>query len=120
MLTHTPRLGESHTTRVTKRLTQPKISAVNLDESSSIPNVKGMDPDGASSTDIHLPPEEGINQVVDSAKVRNYRSCKYLTEFMLDVIRNSGGGTEEILTTLKVASRKLVRQRQEKGHLTDS
>ena len=50
-------------------------------------SVKCMDPDEASSAALHLPPEKDINQVVDSAEVRNYKIWKYLTAFMLDVIR---------------------------------
>ena len=71
-----------------KRLTQPEISAINLDESSSIPSVKLMDTVEAISEDIHLPPELGINQVGESEKVRNSISCQYLTEYILDVIKS--------------------------------
>ena len=77
-LSHTPILLESHPTRVPKRLAQPDSLAVDLDESSSMPSVKGMDPDNASSAALHLPPEEGINQVGDSSKVRNSISWQYL------------------------------------------
>ena len=42
-LTCTPILGEFHPTMGTKRLAQPDISAINLDESSSMPIAKGMD-----------------------------------------------------------------------------
>ena len=45
-LTHTPRLGDSHPTRGPKRLDQPEISYVNLDESSLMSSVKSMDPGG--------------------------------------------------------------------------
>ena len=64
-LTITPRLGEYHPTRVPKRLAQPESSDVNLDESSSMPSVKSMDPDEASSAALHLTPKEGISQVGD-------------------------------------------------------
>ena len=47
-----------------------------------------MDPEEASSAALNLHPEDDINQVVESAKVRNSRSWQYLTEFMLDVIRS--------------------------------
>ena len=87
-LTFTTRLVENQPTRGPKRLTQPKNSAVNLNEFLSMISLKGMDPDEASLTDLHIPTEECINQVGYSAKVRNYRSWKYLTEFMLDVIRD--------------------------------
>ena len=72
----------------TKRLNQLKISAFDLDESSFITSVKGLDPVEASSSDIHLTSEEGINQVGESAKVINPTSCKYLTKFLLDVKRD--------------------------------
>ena len=69
------------------RLDQPNSSPINIYESSSIPIVKGMDPYEASSTALHLPTEEWINQVGDSEKVRNSIRWHYLIEFMLDVIR---------------------------------
>ena len=59
-------------------------------------SLKGMDPYEASSTALNLPPEEWINQVGDSDKVRNSISWQYLTEFMLDVIRAPEGETQEI------------------------
>ena len=57
ILTHTPILGESQPTRGPKRLDQTDSSDVNLDESSSMPSMKDMDPDEASSEALHLPPE---------------------------------------------------------------
>ena len=63
MFTRTPRLRDSHTIMGTKRLTQPDISAVNLDKSSSMTGGKGMDPVEVSSAALHLPPEVGIKQV---------------------------------------------------------
>ena len=86
-LTHTPRLGEYQPKRVPNRLDQTNSSAVNLDESSSMTSVKGMDPVEASSSALHLPPYVGINRVVESDKVSNSSSWKYLTEFILDMIR---------------------------------
>ena len=43
ILTHTSKLVESHTKSRSNRLNQTSRSAVNLDESSSMPSVKGMD-----------------------------------------------------------------------------
>ena len=87
-------MGESQPTRGPKKLAQTDSSDVNICESSSMPSVKGMDPEEASSADLHLPPEEGINQFGESAKVSNPRSCQYLTEIRLDVIRAPEGGTQ--------------------------
>ena len=67
---------ESHHTRGKKSLNQPERSAINIDESSSIPSVKDMDLDVASLAALHLPPEERINQVVDNYKVRKPISWK--------------------------------------------
>ena len=75
----TPRLGESHPIRGSKRLDQPKISDVNLYESSSMASVKGMDPVEASSEALSFPPEVGINQVGESDKVSSSSSCQYFT-----------------------------------------
>ena len=85
-LTRTPIMGEYHPTMVPNRLTQPYSSAVNLDESSSMPSVKGIDPYEASSAALHLLSEEVINKVCDSAKLSNSIICQYLTELILDVI----------------------------------
>ena len=63
-----------------------------------MPSLKGVDPVKASSEALHLPPEEWINQVGESTKVRNSKIWQYLTEFMLDVIRSQEGGTQEIPT----------------------
>ena len=93
-MTHTQRQEESHTRRGNKRLAQPDSLAVNIDESSPIPSVKGMDTDEASSAALNLPPEEGITKLGDSDKVRNSSSWQYLTEFMLDIIRDTYGGTQ--------------------------
>ena len=60
--------------------------------------VKVMDPVDSSSVAIHLPPEVGINQVVESDKVRNSTRWQYLTEFILYVIKAPKGGTQEIPT----------------------
>ena len=86
-MTHTPRLGEYQPKRVPDSLDQTNSSAVNIDESSSMTSVKGMDPVEASSSALHLPPYVGINRVVESDKVSNSSSWKYLTEFILDMIR---------------------------------
>ena len=56
-------------------LAQRDISEVMLDKSSSMPSVKGMDPDEASAAALCLTPELGINQVSESDKVSNSRSC---------------------------------------------
>ena len=109
-MTRTPTLGESHPTRVPKRLAETDISAVNLDKSSSMTSVKGMDPLEASSSAIHLPSEVGINQVFKSEKVINYSSWKYVPELFLDVIKDSEGGTQEITTTQQLALWKYMRQ----------
>ena len=53
-----------------------------------------MDPDESGLVDLHLPPEEGINQLGDSDKVSNIRGFQYLTAFMLDVIRAPEGGMQ--------------------------
>ena len=80
-------MGEFQTTRGPKRLDQPKISAVNIYEYSSRTSAKGMDLVEAISADLHLPPELGIKQVGESDKVRKSISWKYLTEFILYVIK---------------------------------
>ena len=82
MLTCTTRLGESQTTRRPKRLTQPNISVVNIYECSSIFSAKDMDQYEVSSAALENPSENGNNQVGESAKVSNYRSWHYLTEFL--------------------------------------
>ena len=87
-MTHTPRLGEYYPTRGPKRLDQTNSSDVNLYESSSMTSVKGMDPVEANLSALHIPPEVGINQVVEIDKVRNSSSWKYLTEFILDMIKD--------------------------------
>ena len=109
MFNHTPILGESHPTRVTKRLAQPDGSADNLDKSSSFPSFKGIDPYQSSSASLHLSPEEGIIQVGENAKVIKSISWQYLPEF-----------TQEISTPQQVASRKSVKRRQQHRHLTAS
>ena len=53
-----------------------------------MPSMKGIDPYEASSATLHLPPEVGINQLGESAKLINSRSWKYFTEFMIYVIRD--------------------------------
>ena len=88
ILTLTPRMGESHITRGLVRLNQPDNSYLNLDEFLYIPSVKCMNPVEASSSALRLLTEVGINQVGESGKVSNSRSWKYLTEFMLDVIKD--------------------------------
>ena len=87
------------------RLAQHNSSAVNLYESSSMSSLKVMDPVEAISAHLNLPPEEDINQVDESDKVSNSRSCKYLTEFILDVIKVPEGAKQEIPTPQKLASR---------------
>ena len=52
-----------------------------------MPSVKGLDIVEASLGALCFPPEEGTNQVGESAKVSNSNSFQYLTEFMLDVKR---------------------------------
>ena len=69
-MTSTPRLGMYHPIRVPKSLTQPNISAVNIDESSSMSSEKVMDSVEASLAALLLSPEVGINQVDESYKVR--------------------------------------------------
>ena len=86
-LTHTPRLGESQPTRVTKRPTKPDSLTVNIYESPYITIVKVLDLDKASSEYLHLTPEEGTIQLGEIIKLSNTNSWKYLTEFILDVIR---------------------------------
>ena len=54
MLTYTPRLGESHPIRGPNRLDQTNISDVNIDESSYMTSVKGMDTYEAGSVAIHI------------------------------------------------------------------
>ena len=93
-MTHKPILVYSSPTRVPNRLAQPHISYVNIYESLSVPSVKGMDPYESISAALHLPPEESINKLGNSTKVRKSRICKYLNEFMLDVIRAPEGGTQ--------------------------
>ena len=97
-------LGESHPINGTKRLAQPKILAVNLDESSSMPSVKGVGPVESSSADIHLPPKVGIKQVGECEKLSNSKSLQYRTEFSLDVIKAPKGGKQDIPTSQQVSS----------------
>ena len=56
----------------------------------------------------------------ESAEVSNHRSWKYLTEFMLDVIRAQEGGTQEIPTPQKVDLWKYMRRQKQHRHLTAS
>ena len=70
----TERLGESQNTRLPKRLAQPDISVVNIDESSFIPSVKGVDPVEASSEALRLPPLLVINHLGESDKLGKYIS----------------------------------------------
>ena len=49
----------------------------------------------AGSADLHLPSEEGNNQLGESAKESSSNNCKYLTELMLDGIINPDGGNQE-------------------------
>ena len=49
--------------------------------------MKGVDKVEASSSDLQIPPEEGINQADDIDKVINSKIWKYITDFMLDMIR---------------------------------
>ena len=88
-----------------------------------------MDPDEASLVSLHLYSEEGINQVDESDKISNSRSCQNLTGFMLDVKRVTDIGMKEISTPpqpthpthpSQVASQKSLKRRQEHQHLTDS
>ena len=90
---------ESHPTGVIKMLDQFYSSAVNIDKSKSMPSVKGMDPDEASLVALCLPPEEGISQVGETEKVIDSISSQYLTELMLDVIRDLEIGTQEMSTS---------------------
>ena len=52
-----------------------------------MPSGKDMDPYESSSAALFIPPEKWINQVGYSAKVSNYISWQYLTEFMVYVIK---------------------------------
>ena len=54
--------------------------------------MKGVDKVEASSSDLQIPPEEGINQADDIDKVINSKIWKYITDFMLDMIRATEGG----------------------------
>ena len=54
--------------------------------------MKGVDKIEASSSDLHIPTEELINQADDITKVRNSKIWKYITDFMLDMIRATEGG----------------------------
>ena len=83
-------------------------------------SVNGMDPVEAISSALHLPPETGINQVGESDKVSNSISWKYLTEFILDVIKNTVGGTQEIYTPQRVYSWTSMSRRQEHRHMAAS
>ena len=71
MLTCTTRLGESQTTRIPKSLTQPRISALNIYESSFISSTKDVDQYEVSSVALDNPSEKGTNQVVENDKVSN-------------------------------------------------
>ena len=86
-LTHTPRLGESHTTRRSKILSQPDRSYGNIYESSSMTSVEIIDTYKANSEDLHPHTEYRIIQVDESTKVSNFNSCQCLTEFKLDMVR---------------------------------
>ena len=77
------KLGDSHTTRGYKNSKEPDSSFVNLDKSSSMPIVNVLGQVETSSSSLHLPSEEGINQVVAIDRVSNSTSWKYNTEFML-------------------------------------
>ena len=61
-----------------------------------MPSAKGMDPLEASQPVIYLTPEIRIRQVGESDKVSKSISWKYLTEFILDMIKYPEGGTQEI------------------------
>ena len=52
-------------------------------------SVNGMDPLDAISSALHIPPEVGINQVGESNSSGNSISWHYLTEFILDVIKDT-------------------------------
>ena len=68
-------------------LPKPDSSVVNIDESSASPSVNVINPVEASSVDLRLDPEVGINQVGESYKVRNSSSWKHLTELISGVIK---------------------------------
>ena len=53
-----------------------------------------LDPVESNSEALQLPPKEGINQVGDSSKVRNSNILQFLTKFMIDVKRATGGVTQ--------------------------
>ena len=57
---------------------------------------KGMDPLEASQPALYLTREIRIRQVGESDKVSKSISWKYLTEFILDMIKYPEGGTQEI------------------------
>ena len=63
-----------------------------------MPNVKVMDPVEDISKYLYLTLEEGVNQAVESANMRNSKSWKYPTGFMLGKIRYPYGGSQEIPT----------------------
>ena len=69
-----------------------------------MPSVKVMDIVDAISAAPNLPPEVDINQVGETDKVSNSRSYKYLTEFILDVIKVPEGVNQGIPTPQKLAS----------------
>ena len=85
-MTRTPIMGEYNTTRGTNKLTPLEISSFNLDESKFMTSVNGMDPVEVNSTALHLPPQVGLNKLVESDKVSNSISLQYLNEFILDVL----------------------------------
>ena len=54
----------------------------------------------------------------ESDKLRNSSIWKYLTEYILDVIKDPDRGMQVILTPQKVASWQSMRRQQEHQHLT--
>ena len=52
-----------------------------------MPNVKVLDPVEDISKYLYLTLEEGVNQAVESANMRNSKIWKYPTGFMLGKIR---------------------------------
>ena len=83
-------------------------------------SVNGMDSVETISSALHLPPEVGINQVGESDSSGNSISLQYLTEFILDVIKYTEVGTQEIPTTQQVASWASMKRRKEHRKLADS
>ena len=75
--------------------------------------VKARDPAESSAEALHLPTEVRINKLVKSDKVINSSSWKYITEFILDVIKTPEVGAQEIPTPHQVHLWQSMRRCQE-------